>query len=98
MHVDWTTRLDLNTSFMEIMVASQGTELVTNVPTGTTPVHRYLDFTSQAHGRVYIVNFAPLWTSWAERVLCTCARLAEMWIFFCSAAHFEFDDTIFILD
>ena len=79
MHVDWTTRLDLNTSFMEIMVASQGTELVTNVPTGTTPVHRYLDFTSQAHGRVYIVNFALLWTGWAERVLW--ARLAEMLIY-----------------
>jgi len=49
-------------------------------PTGTTPVHRYLEFTSQAHGRVYIEKFAPLWTSWAERVWW--ARLAEMFLFF----------------
>jgi len=28
---DWTTRLNLNTSLMDVMVASQDTELVTNV-------------------------------------------------------------------
>jgi len=83
---DWTTRLNLNTSLMDVMVAPRIRSL--------SPMSNWNYTSSQVPG-IHItstweglVNFALLWTSWAERVLRV--RLAEMLIYmyrflFCGA-------------